>query len=484
MPDDKTDLGKPKIELKPTAKRNLAASTRRVVRPTSAMALARLTKSFPPLPIVQAEMRNQVLLEAEIRRQRLLQAAIPKTALTAIKIADEADRITKAFAMPEAIAEVKRVTEHTEAIAAAASFRNMIEIAKPPPLLAVWEEQQALWERQQASMMSFRAIGMHSFMEEFSDSEPVAIIRGVVYGLRDDKAAGNELEEIVADTLSAGLHKQLGIKVMKTDKNLHLHKGSENGEIDLAFYCEGNIIFLVEVKKTIDKKKITRFINNNVRLFISRKDTPNDGKIYGAIAYANSRGDAISFAKERGLLVCMIAESDLVLANPPNLQQLCDLRYTNLNKPKTPQKHRKKKLDKPDTPHEWINYQKDRDGTAPSFKVTARPTKSCRKYLKKFLDKYEGYRWFFPSRSIAEDAAGGCIIPLEKFVADALLGWENVIVSDGATIPFSVENATKLFKDLPDLYDDLVLQTYKLWGNNSTDEACSVEVGANSSVFP
>ena len=252
--------------------------------------------------------------------------------------------------MSKAIAKAKREAKHAEAMAAAASFRNMIEMSKASTLLAAWKDQQALWKRQTALLQEFRIIDMPHFVGWFPDSEPVAVVRGVVYGLRDDKAAGDGLEEIVADTLSAELHKQLGIKVMKADKNLHLHKGSENGEIDLAFYCEGNVIFLVEVKKTIDKKKITRFINNNVRLFIASKATPNDGKIYGAIAYSNSRGDAISFAKERGLLVCTIAESDLVLADPPNLQQLCDLRYTNLNKPKTPQKHRKKKLDKPDTP--------------------------------------------------------------------------------------------------------------------------------------
>ena len=206
---------------------------------------------------------------------------------------------------------------------------------------------------------------MRRFMEEFSDSEPVAIIRGVVYGLRGDKAAGNELEEIVADTLSAELHKQLGIKVMKVDKNLHLHKGSENGEIDLAFYCEGNVIFLVEVKKTIDKKKITRFINNNVRLFIASKATPNDGKIYGVIAYSNSRGDAISFAKERGLLVCRITENGLEIIEPASIQQLCDLRSTCLDKPKPQHKHRKKKLDAPNIPHEWISYSKIAMGQHP-----------------------------------------------------------------------------------------------------------------------
>ena len=140
LPDDKTDLGKPKIEMKPTAKRNLAASTRRVVRPTSAMALTSLTKAFPLVPTIQAEMRKQMLLEAEIRRQRQLQAAIPKTALTAMKFADEARKLAATFAVPRAVAEVARVAKHSEAIAATASSPNMIEMAKQqPPFVAWWK---------------------------------------------------------------------------------------------------------------------------------------------------------------------------------------------------------------------------------------------------------------------------------------------------------------------------------------------------------
>ena len=473
MPDDKTGLGKPKIEIKPTAKRNLAASTRRVVRPTSAMALTSLTKSFPPVPTMQAEMRKQVLLEAEIRRQRQLQAAIPKTALTAMKFADEARKLAATFAVPRAILEARNTYTHHVVAATAAhhkSLRNMIEIAKQP-LLDAWKDQQALWEKQQVFLQGFRTVGMPHIVGVFPDSEPVAIVRGIVDWLRGDKAAGDELEKIVANNLPDALRRKFGFEELKTDKNLHLHLGNENGEIDLAVYCKGDVIFLVEVKKSINNKKISHFINNNARPFIESKNTLSNKKIYGAIAYSNSHRDAASFAKELGLLVCRITESGIEIIEPPNTQQLCDLRSTNLDKPKTPQKHRKKKLDKPDTPHEWISYSKNGDGTEPSFKVKARPTKSCRNCLKKLLNKYEGYRWFCNSSLIAEQVAGGCIIPLEKFVTDVLLGWKNIIVFDDEIIPFSVENATKLFKDLPDLYDDLVLRTYKLWHNNFTNEA-------------
>ena len=327
-----------------------------------------------------------------------------------------------------------------------------------------------MWEKQQAFLHGFKKIGASHIIEAFSESEPVTIIRGIVDWLRGDKETGNELEKKVADNLPDLLHKQLDIEVLKTDRNLHLNRGGQNGEIDFVVYCEGNVIFLVEVKKTIDKKKINHFINNNVRIFIDSKDTPNDGKIHGVIAYANSRGDAISFAKEQGLLICRITESGLVLVDPPHLQQLCDLRSTNFDKPETLQKHRKKKLNAPNIPHEWITYSKNGDGTIPAFKVRDHPTRLCNNYMKKFIDRYDLRRYFLHHRFIAEAIAGDYIVPLEKFVTDVLLGWKNIIVFDDETIPFSAENATKLFVDLPDLYDDLVLRTYKLWHNKLTNE--------------
>lgn len=44
------------------------------------------------------------------------------------------------------------------------------------------------------------------------------------------------------------------------------------------------------------------------------------------------------------------------------------------------------------------------------------------------------------------------------FVETCLLGWENVSDPDGKPLAFTPENALQLFKDLPDLYDDVVRQ--------------------------
>lgn len=41
------------------------------------------------------------------------------------------------------------------------------------------------------------------------------------------------------------------------------------------------------------------------------------------------------------------------------------------------------------------------------------------------------------------------------FIDTVLLDWKNVAGADGAELPFNKENATKLLKDLPDLYLEL-----------------------------
>lgn len=460
MIGDKINLGKPKIELRLAAERDLATSLRRVVR--------------PPSTAILEETWRQSLQWAEARRIQQLRAMIPKTELAAIKIADEADRITKTYARSKAMLETVSVAKHVEAIAAAESFRNRVELIKQPlTILTAWQEQQDLWSKRQALLTGFSPIGMPYIIGVFPDSEPVAIIREIVYALRDDKADGDELEETVADKLPDALRREFGIKVSKICRNQPLHHGDENGEIDLVVECKGGLIFLVEVKKTIDNKKISRFINKNARIFIESKDALSARKIHGVIAYVNRRDGAISFAKERGLLIYKISEYSLELVNPLNTPRLCDLRLVSFANPKTqqtPHKCRKKKLDKQDTPHEWIHY-KNSERIAPSFKVRSRPTRSCRNYLKNFLDMYDYHRLLCNSSATAEAIVGDYIVPSEKFITDALRGWENVIGSDGAIIPFSAENATQLFKDYPILYENLVRQIYRIWRNNLTDKA-------------
>jgi hypothetical protein len=49
-------------------------------------------------------------------------------------------------------------------------------------------------------------------------------------------------------------------------------------------------------------------------------------------------------------------------------------------------------------------------------------------------------------------------ITMDVYAETVLLGWENVTDEAGDPIPFSPDNARKLFKDLPDLFDDIQQQ--------------------------
>jgi len=49
----------------------------------------------------------------------------------------------------------------------------------------------------------------------------------------------------------------------------------------------------------------------------------------------------------------------------------------------------------------------------------------------------------------------------QAFVDTVLLGWDNVTDRDGKLLPFTRENATALFKQLPDLFNDLQEQSNK-----------------------
>jgi len=67
-------------------------------------------------------------------------------------------------------------------------------------------------------------------------------------------------------------------------------------------------------------------------------------------------------------------------------------------------------------------------------------------------------------------------ITKEVFVSTVLLGWKNVTDAEGKDLPFSKENALKLFHDLPDLYEDLVRQS----NNANTFKDAEMEVEAKN----
>jgi len=92
------------------------------------------------------------------------------------------------------------------------------------------------------------------------------------------------------------------------------------------------------------------------------------------------------------------------------------------------------------------------DGTIPVF-IVAAMSKSNTAYSKAMEEKTRPYR------SVGIQAMGNRMaekVFMETFVGQCLKTWENVQDESGQPLPFSKENATKLFEKLPRLYDDLV----------------------------
>lgn len=69
----------------------------------------------------------------------------------------------------------------------------------------------------------------------------------------------------------------------------------------------------------------------------------------------------------------------------------------------------------------------------------------------------------------------------QAFIESILIGWDNITTADGQPLPYSPENADKLFTDLPDLYTDLREQS-----NNASlfrEESLQEDLGNSGKSF-
>ncbi|PXY95086.1 hypothetical protein [Frischella perrara] len=102
-----------------------------------------------------------------------------------------------------------------------------------------------------------------------------------------------------------------------------------------------------------------------------------------------------------------------------------------------------------------VEYAPNTDGTIPVFYL-ARIGGANSKYsllIKKLTKQYKRQIQLdsLPDEKLME-------ISIQAFSEGALRGWENIQDRDHKNIPFSVENARNLFKQLPDLFADLISQ--------------------------
>lgn len=99
-----------------------------------------------------------------------------------------------------------------------------------------------------------------------------------------------------------------------------------------------------------------------------------------------------------------------------------------------------------------VEYAPNKDGTVPTF-IISRMGKANKKYSKMLDKATKPYARQLQLGTLANETADNLFMGV--FVKTVLKGWSNVRGKDGKDMPFTPENATELFKLLPDLYEDL-----------------------------
>jgi hypothetical protein len=105
-----------------------------------------------------------------------------------------------------------------------------------------------------------------------------------------------------------------------------------------------------------------------------------------------------------------------------------------------------------------IEYSTNADGSIPSVTIL-RASPVNKKYAKTLERLTRPYRRQIAAETLAPETSRS--IHIRVIVASILLGWENVQDKDGKNIPFTEENAIKLFEKLPGWFDDIVTNANK-----------------------
>lgn len=99
-----------------------------------------------------------------------------------------------------------------------------------------------------------------------------------------------------------------------------------------------------------------------------------------------------------------------------------------------------------------VTYGPNEDGSVPTF-FLRRQGRSNKAYTKAIEKETRPIRRQIELGTLTNEQGDPIIMGV--FIKTILVGWENVQDVDGKEIQFSEENATDLFKKLPDLYEDL-----------------------------
>lgn len=102
-----------------------------------------------------------------------------------------------------------------------------------------------------------------------------------------------------------------------------------------------------------------------------------------------------------------------------------------------------------------VTFEANDDGTVPTF-IVSRIGDSNKEYMKALRAATKPFQRQIELKALSpeKDAA----IFMEVFLSTILKGWSNVQNEAGEVIPFTKENANKLFTDLPDVFKEIQKQ--------------------------
>lgn len=109
-----------------------------------------------------------------------------------------------------------------------------------------------------------------------------------------------------------------------------------------------------------------------------------------------------------------------------------------------------------------IEYAPNADKTIPTFTIS-RTGKANKRYSRLLTRTFAPHQRALQLKTLSDEKAGELM--MDVFIGSALLGWRHVLNADvtgdkkkTGFAEFNVENAKLLFKNLPELYEDLTAQ--------------------------
>ena len=133
-----------------------------------------------------------------------------------------------------------------------------------------------------------------------------------------DKANGNFnnkwgafIEKLIAGDL-VSLLKEQGIVVrrMKARKGLYRDDGSTLGEYDLIAYSYDSVVVVTEVKSTLTKGKVDKFVTN-LKKYKEHGEVNSNAKIFGALGFLETEDGSVEYAEKKGFFVIRSPEGEL-----------------------------------------------------------------------------------------------------------------------------------------------------------------------------